>query len=91
MAKPAGERGLFTFVGRRIHDLEYRFGTFAIHAQDERVSKFWHLIERCLARINERDPWCQHLVIDDVCEKPEHRYCMYCHKAMPNARVERVL
>lgn len=25
-----------------------------------------------------------HLVIDDQCNKPEHRYCVWCNKATPN-------
>lgn len=27
-----------------------------------------------------------HAVIDDQCNRPEHRYCLYCSKPMPYAK-----
>ena len=34
--------------------------------------------------IRKHWPLCIHYVIDDHCMKPEHRFCLYCNKKMPN-------
>lgn len=32
----------------------------------------------------ERWPWCPHLVENDQCGMPEHRYCLWCRRPFPH-------
>jgi hypothetical protein len=53
-----------------------------MRADDKAVNWFIEHIEDPVSQLI-----CQlngHYVIDDMCERPEHRVCLVCHKPMPN-------